>query len=69
MLRAYKYRIYPTMEQKELFAKTFGCCRFVYNWALNLKIKAYKEEGKSYSYKDTANMMKSELKRDRLSKV
>lgn len=65
MLRAYKYRIYPTMEQKELFAKTFGCCRFVYNWALNLKIKAYKEEGKSYSYKDTANMMKSELKRDK----
>ena len=38
MLRAYKYRIYPTEEQKVLLAKTFGCCRFVYNWALNLKI-------------------------------
>lgn len=38
MLRAYKYRIYPTDEQKVLFAKTFGCCRFVYNWALNMKI-------------------------------
>ena len=37
MLRAYKYRIYPTDEQKVLFAKTFGCCRLVYNWALNLK--------------------------------
>ena len=44
MLRAYKYRIYPTDEQKVLFAKTFGCCRFVYNWALNLKIEAYKQE-------------------------
>ena len=27
MLRAYKYRIYPTDEQKVLLAKTFGCCR------------------------------------------
>ena len=31
MLRAYKYRIYPTDEQKVLFAKTFGCVRVVYN--------------------------------------
>ena len=43
MLRAYKYRIYPTDGQKVLLAKTFGCCRFVYNWALNMKITAYKE--------------------------
>ena len=43
MLRAYKYRIYPTDNQKVLLAKTFGCCRFVYNWALNLKKAAYKE--------------------------
>ncbi|MBT9771520.1 helix-turn-helix domain-containing protein, partial [Coprococcus catus] len=26
MLKAYKYRIYPTNEQKEQIAKTFGCC-------------------------------------------
>lgn len=43
MLRVYKYRIYPTDEQKVLIAKTLGCCRFVYNWALNMKITAYKE--------------------------
>ncbi len=43
MLRAYRYRIYPTDEQKVLIAKTLGCCRFVYNWALNMKITAYKE--------------------------
>ena len=47
MLRAYKYRIYPTEEQKGLLAKTFGCCRFVYNWALILKIEAYKQENNS----------------------
>ena len=30
--RAYKYRIYPNKAQKELINKTFGCCRFVYNF-------------------------------------
>ena len=49
MLRAYKYRIYPTEEQKVMLAKTFGCCRFVYNWARELKEKAYKEGGENIS--------------------
>lgn len=62
MLRAYKYRIYPTDEQKVLFAKTFGCCRFVYNWALNLKITAYKERKETLSNVYLTNLMKSELK-------
>ncbi|KSV57749.1 cytosine methyltransferase [Acetivibrio ethanolgignens] len=31
MEKAYKYRIYPNKKQKEIIAKTFGCCRFVYN--------------------------------------
>lgn len=25
--KAIKYRIYPTIEQSIMFAKTFGCCR------------------------------------------
>ncbi|ERI05089.1 hypothetical protein HMPREF0083_05803 [Aneurinibacillus aneurinilyticus ATCC 12856] len=29
--KAYKFRLYPTGEQKQLLAKTFGCVRFVYN--------------------------------------
>ena len=62
MLRAYKYRIYPTQEQKVLLAKTFGCCRFVYNWALNLKIEAYRQEKKSIGNIELTNRMKSELK-------
>lgn len=49
MLRSYKYRMYPTNEQKVMLAKTFGCCRLAYNWALDLKEKAYKEEGKVIS--------------------
>ena len=62
MLRAYKYRIYSTEEQKVLLAKTFGCCRFVYNWALNLKIEAYKQEKKSIGNVELTNRMKRELK-------
>ena len=63
-MRAYKYRIYPTEEQKVLLAKTFGCCRFVYNWALNLKIEAYKLEKKSVAYKEVQNRMVNELKKE-----
>lgn len=62
MLRAYKYRIYPTDEQEALLAKTFGCCRFVYNWALNLKITAYKERKETLDNVYLTNLMKSELK-------
>ena len=64
MLRTYKYRIYPTDEQKVLFAKTFGCCRFVYNWALNMKITAYKERKETLGNVYLTNLMKKELKRE-----
>ncbi len=64
MLRAYKYRIYPTDEQKVLFAKTFGCCRFVYNWALNLKIEAYRQEKRSVAYKEVQDRLVNELKKE-----
>lgn len=30
-MKAFKTRIYPTLEQAELIDKTIGCCRFVYN--------------------------------------
>ena len=29
--RAYKFRLYPTDDQKILINKTLGCKRFVYN--------------------------------------
>ena len=41
--RAYKFRLYPNKEQKIMFAKTFGCVRFVYNRMLEDKIKHYQE--------------------------
>ena len=39
--RAYKYRIYPTQEQRQQLQKVFGCCRFVYNQLLTESIKEY----------------------------
>lgn len=62
MLRAYKYRIYPTEAQRVLFAKTFGCCRFVYNWALNMKITAYRECKGPLDNVYLTNLMRKELK-------
>lgn len=47
MNKAIKYRLYPTNEQKVMFAKTFGCCRKVYNLMLADKINCY-EETKSF---------------------
>ena len=44
--KAIKYRIYPTPEQAIMFAKTFGCCRRVYNLMLSDKIEGYKATGK-----------------------
>lgn len=46
MNKAIKYRVYPTTEQRILFAKTFGCCRKVYNLMLSDKIEGYKATGK-----------------------
>lgn len=44
--KAYKFRIYPNREQKTLFAKTFGCVRFIYNKMLDDKIKYYEKTKK-----------------------
>jgi putative transposase len=52
--RAYQYRVYPTNEQKKILARTFGCARFVYNWALRLRTDAYYQEQKRISYSDTS---------------
>lgn len=65
MFKAYKYRIYPTDSQKELINKTFGCCRLVYNIALQTKITAYKEACinlSSYDLMKQLTDMKSEYK-------
>ena len=47
MIRAYKYRIYPNQEQEILINKHLGCSRWIYNYALAKKNKAYQGGNKS----------------------
>lgn len=48
-LKAFKYRIYPTLEQKVLIHQHFGSARWIYNYALNKKMVAYQTEKKLLS--------------------
>ena len=61
MNRAFKYRIYPTKEQKTQIHKTIGCCRLMYNQLLDdcnrqleesktFKIKKYTDVKKNYDF-------------------
>jgi len=45
--KAYKFRIYPNKKEEILIHKHFGCTRFIYNWALNLKNETYQKEKKN----------------------
>jgi putative transposase len=55
--KAYKYRLYPTDEQKQILARTFGCVRFVYNLALRKKTDAYYRDGHRLSSHDVSAML------------
>ena len=55
---AYRFRIYPTEEQKILLGKTLGCCRFLYNQMLDDKIREYEKTKKML--KNTPAMYKRE---------
>jgi len=49
MHRAIKVRIYPNKTQAEKLSQVMGCCRWWYNYALNLCIDTYKATGKGVS--------------------
>lgn len=63
MIKAFKYRIYPTKEQEILLSKHFGACRFIYNLALETKMAAYSSAKVNLSRYDLQVQMK-ELKQD-----
>ena len=43
--KAYKFRLYPNLEQRIFFEKTFGCSRFIWNQMLADRITHYEETG------------------------
>ena len=61
--RAYKYRFYPTPEQADQLARTFGCVRYVYNRALAERSRAWTQEQRCVTFADTSKML-TEWKRD-----
>ena len=63
--RAYKFRLYPTEEQRILIHKTFGCSRFVYNYYLNYQ----KENGVQKSFDLCKNLKELEKSREYLKEV
>ena len=58
MEKSYKYRIYPNKKQQEIIAKTFGCCRFVYNKYLAKRVELYEKDKETFTYVQCANDMK-----------
>ena len=52
--RAYRYRFYPTPAQEAVLARTFGCARYVYNWALRVRTDAYSQRQERLGYHEAS---------------
>ncbi len=63
MIKAFKYRFYPTPQQTELLAKTFGCVRYVWNQILEWRSKEYQLNAKKINYTKTSAKL-TEIKKE-----
>ena len=57
MLKAIKIRLYPTSEQRQALAFQFGAMRWVYNFALDWRSKAWSEQGERVSRRMTLDRL------------
>ena len=55
--KAYRYRFYPTEEQKKQLDHSFGCSRFVYNRFLKLRTDAYYEKKERINYHKISELL------------
>jgi putative transposase len=55
--RAYKYRFYPSPDQADLLARTFGSVRWVYNRALAERSAAWTQEQRRVTFAETCRML------------
>ncbi len=62
MNKAFRYRFFPTDEQKKNLAQTFGCVRLTFNTMLDARTKGWQQDKQHLSYHDTAKML-TELKK------
>lgn len=57
-MKTFKYRLYPTKQQKQLLSDTLESCRVLYNCALEQRKIAYRQFGISLNYYNQANELK-----------
>jgi putative transposase len=62
IFKAFKYELNPSIEQQIMLNKTLGCARFIYNWGLNEKSKAYAKDKTSINFFDLTKQI-TELKK------
>ena len=60
----YRFRLYPNAEQRQVLARTFGCARYVYNWAKEAKSNAYHGDGDNGSFARTSREMTALKKKE-----
>lgn len=61
--RAYRFRFYPTPEQAQILARTFGSARFAYNHMLRVRTDAWFNEQKRVGYHETSAALTALKKR------
>jgi putative transposase len=66
MEKAYRYRFYPTAEQENLWRRTMGCTRLVYNKALALGTESWYERQERVGYRETSSMLTNWKKEEEL---
>ncbi len=57
MLKATKVRLYPTVDQRKAFAFQFGAIRWAFNFALNWRGTAWKENGENITKRQTLDRL------------
>ena len=57
MLKTVKVRLYPTKAQQIALSKAFGCCRWFWNYSLNLTNETYSATGRGLSRADIQGML------------
>lgn len=55
--RAYKFRFYPTTEQEEQLARTFGCARFVFNHFLRVRTDGFFKDKERIGFNETCKRL------------
>lgn len=66
-MKTFRYRLYPSKNQKVLLAKHFGCVRWVYNYGLSEKKRVYQESSENLSIYEISGKLKN-LKKEEKTK-